>query len=187
MVAYAMMVMLPDGGLPYSLCHPCQLAPHLSQVNEISWNKENDQFFLTNGNGCVVIFRYACNAPFLMGTYEAFVMLIFNLIYEALMWMFYMTVILFSLASLSSLFVTVLINLLPDLMCLLLLYNSHTHTRSPTHLCSPPLSWPDMKQLHTINAHPANCICIEFSPDGKYVSLAQCRYIGSSVCVLSDF
>ncbi len=28
------------------------------QVNEISWNKDNDQFFLTNGNGCVVIYRY---------------------------------------------------------------------------------------------------------------------------------
>ena len=27
------------------------------QVNEIAWNKENDQFFLTNGNGCVVILR----------------------------------------------------------------------------------------------------------------------------------
>ena len=28
------------------------------QVNEITWNKQNDQFFLTNGNGCVVILRY---------------------------------------------------------------------------------------------------------------------------------
>ena len=28
------------------------------QVNEISWNKEGDQFFLTNGNGCVVILRF---------------------------------------------------------------------------------------------------------------------------------
>lgn len=55
------------------------------EVNEIAWNKENDQFFLTNGNGCVVI-----------------------------------------------------------------------------------LSWPDMKVLHTITAHPANCICIEFDPSGKY-------------------
>jgi len=26
-------------------------------VNEISWNKQNDQFFITNGNGCVVIMR----------------------------------------------------------------------------------------------------------------------------------
>ena len=31
----------------------------LLQVNEITWNKQNDQFFLTNGNGCVVILRYA--------------------------------------------------------------------------------------------------------------------------------
>ena len=30
---------------------------HLLQVNEIAWNRENDQFFLTNGNGCVVILR----------------------------------------------------------------------------------------------------------------------------------
>ena len=29
------------------------------QVNEITWNKQNDQFFLTNGNGCVVILRYS--------------------------------------------------------------------------------------------------------------------------------
>ena len=32
---------------------------HSMQVNEISWNKQNDQFFLTNGNGCVVILRLA--------------------------------------------------------------------------------------------------------------------------------
>ena len=30
---------------------------YLLQVNEIAWNRENDQFFLTNGNGCVVILR----------------------------------------------------------------------------------------------------------------------------------
>ncbi len=35
------------------LCSLC------SKVNEISWNKENDHFFLTNGNGCVVILRFA--------------------------------------------------------------------------------------------------------------------------------
>ena len=29
-------------------------------------------------------------------------------------------------------------------------------------------SWPDLKPLHSINAHPANCICIEFDPTGKY-------------------
>lgn len=30
------------------------------------------------------------------------------------------------------------------------------------------LSYPELKQLHTINAHPANCICIKFDPTGKY-------------------
>ncbi|XP_003384776.2 PREDICTED: THO complex subunit 3-like isoform X2 [Amphimedon queenslandica] len=55
------------------------------EVNEISWNRPGDKFFLTNGNGCVVI-----------------------------------------------------------------------------------LSWPEFKHLHTINAHPANCICIEFDKSGKY-------------------
>ena len=34
------------------------LVDFLNQVNEITWNKQNDQFFLTNGNGCVVILRY---------------------------------------------------------------------------------------------------------------------------------
>ena len=28
-------------------------------------------------------------------------------------------------------------------------------------------SWPELKPLHTINAHPANCICIEFDPKGR--------------------
>ena len=27
------------------------------QVNEISWCKGGDQFFITNGNGCVIILR----------------------------------------------------------------------------------------------------------------------------------
>ena len=29
-------------------------------------------------------------------------------------------------------------------------------------------SYPDLKLQHTLNAHPANCICIEFDPKGKY-------------------
>lgn len=28
------------------------------EVNEISWNNDNDMFFLTNGNGCINILRY---------------------------------------------------------------------------------------------------------------------------------
>lgn len=27
------------------------------EVNEISWNNDNDMFFLTNGNGCINILR----------------------------------------------------------------------------------------------------------------------------------
>ncbi|KAM8847758.1 THO complex subunit 3-like isoform 1-T1 [Synchiropus picturatus] len=55
------------------------------EVNEISWNNDNDMFFLTNGNGCI------------------------NL-----------------------------------------------------------LSYPDLKPIQSIKAHPSNCICIKFDPTGKY-------------------
>uniref|UniRef100_F6U8Y9 THO complex subunit 3 n=1 Tax=Xenopus tropicalis TaxID=8364 RepID=F6U8Y9_XENTR len=55
------------------------------EVNEISWNNDNDMFFLTNGNGCISI-----------------------------------------------------------------------------------LSYPDLKPIQSINAHPSNCICIKFDPTGKY-------------------
>ncbi|XP_067656853.1 THO complex subunit 3-like [Haliotis asinina] len=30
------------------------------------------------------------------------------------------------------------------------------------------LSYPDLKLQHVLNAHPANCICIEFDPTGTY-------------------
>uniref|UniRef100_K1R054 THO complex subunit 3 n=1 Tax=Magallana gigas TaxID=29159 RepID=K1R054_MAGGI len=30
------------------------------------------------------------------------------------------------------------------------------------------LSYTDLKLQHTLNAFPANCICIEFDPKGKY-------------------
>ena len=33
-------------------------------------------------------------------------------------------------------------------------------------LCFP--SYPELKLQYVINAHPANCICIEFDPAGKY-------------------
>ncbi|CAH1258398.1 THOC3 [Branchiostoma lanceolatum] len=55
------------------------------EVNEISWNNDNDLFFLTNGHGCINI-----------------------------------------------------------------------------------LSYPELKQLQTLSAHSANCICIKFDPTGKY-------------------
>lgn len=55
------------------------------EVNEISWNNDNDLFFLTNGQGCIHI-----------------------------------------------------------------------------------LSYPDLQLKHVLQAHPANCICIEFDPTGKY-------------------
>ncbi|KAM9835666.1 THO complex subunit 3 [Syngnathus typhle] len=55
------------------------------EVNEISWNNDNDMFFLTNGNGCINI-----------------------------------------------------------------------------------LSYPELKTIQSINAHPSNCICIKFDPTGKY-------------------
>uniref|UniRef100_A0A8C2ZZU2 THO complex subunit 3 n=2 Tax=Cyclopterus lumpus TaxID=8103 RepID=A0A8C2ZZU2_CYCLU len=55
------------------------------EVNEISWNNDNDMFFLTNGNGCINI-----------------------------------------------------------------------------------LSYPELKPIQSINAHPSNCICIKFDPTGKH-------------------
>ncbi|XP_018407900.1 PREDICTED: THO complex subunit 3 [Nanorana parkeri] len=55
------------------------------EVNEISWNNDNNMFFLTNGNGCINI-----------------------------------------------------------------------------------LSYPELKPIQSINAHPSNCICIKFDPTGKY-------------------
>ena len=29
-------------------------------------------------------------------------------------------------------------------------------------------SYPELTTVHVIQAHPANCICIEFDPTGKY-------------------
>jgi len=29
-------------------------------------------------------------------------------------------------------------------------------------------SYPDLKSQYVLSAHPANCICIEFDPTGKY-------------------
>jgi len=55
------------------------------EVNELSWNKENDLFFVTNGQGCIEI-----------------------------------------------------------------------------------LTWPELEVQHIVQAHPGNCICIEFSRCGKY-------------------
>uniref|UniRef100_T1IIV0 Uncharacterized protein n=1 Tax=Strigamia maritima TaxID=126957 RepID=T1IIV0_STRMM len=55
------------------------------EVNEISWNNENNLFFLTNGQGCIQI-----------------------------------------------------------------------------------LSYPELQTQHVLQAHPANCICIEFDPTGQY-------------------
>ncbi|XP_065890171.1 THO complex subunit 3-like [Dysidea avara] len=34
--------------------------------------------------------------------------------------------------------------------------------------CINILSYPDLKQLHVLNAHASNCICIKFHPSGKY-------------------
>lgn len=36
------------------------------------------------------------------------------------------------------------------------------------HGCVNILSYPDLKLIHTLNAHPANCICIKFDPKGRY-------------------
>ncbi|CDQ89983.1 unnamed protein product [Oncorhynchus mykiss] len=67
------------------------------EVNEISWNNDNDMFFLTNGNGCINI-----------------------------------------------------------------------------------LSYPELKPIQSINAHPSNCICIKFDPTGS--TLPQAVQMPWSVC-----
>ncbi|XP_066917607.1 THO complex subunit 3-like [Clytia hemisphaerica] len=36
------------------------------------------------------------------------------------------------------------------------------------HGCVIILNYPNLKQIQTLNAHPANCICIKFDPKGKY-------------------
>jgi len=34
--------------------------------------------------------------------------------------------------------------------------------------CVCVCSYPDLKSQYMLSAHPANCICIEFEPTGKY-------------------
>ncbi|CAG5120708.1 unnamed protein product [Candidula unifasciata] len=34
-------------------------------------------------------------------------------------------------------------------------------------------SYPELKTLHVLNAHPANCICIEFDPTGQYFAIGS--------------
>ncbi|XP_044538721.1 THO complex subunit 3-like [Gracilinanus agilis] len=76
------------------------------EVNEISWNNENNLFFLTNGNGFITI-----------------------------------------------------------------------------------LSYPELKPVQSLNAHPSNCICIEFDPTGTYFatgsadSLVSLWDLNEMVCV----
>lgn len=36
------------------------------------------------------------------------------------------------------------------------------------HGCINILSYPELKPIETLNAHPANCICIKFDPTGRY-------------------
>ena len=38
------------------------------------------------------------------------------------------------------------------------------------HGCINILSYPELKQIQTLNAHPANCICIKFDPTGQYIA-----------------
>ncbi len=40
-------------------------------------------------------------------------------------------------------------------------------------------SYPEMKLVHQVQAHPANCICIEYHPSGKYFA------VGSADAVVS--
>ncbi|XP_071793248.1 THO complex subunit 3-like [Asterias amurensis] len=47
------------------------------------------------------------------------------------------------------------------------------------HGCINVLSYPDLKSLHVLNAHPANCICIEFDPTGKYFATGSADALAS--------
>lgn len=35
-------------------------------------------------------------------------------------------------------------------------------------VCVGAASYPELKPIQSINAHPSNCICIKFDPTGKY-------------------
>lgn len=39
--------------------------------------------------------------------------------------------------------------------------------------CIHVLSYPDLQPLTVLNAHPANCICIEFNSNGKYFAVGS--------------
>eukprot|EP00105_Crassostrea_gigas_P021733 XP_011440976.2 PREDICTED: angiopoietin-1 [Crassostrea gigas] len=43
------------------------------------------------------------------------------------------------------------------------------------------LSYPDLKLQHTLNAHPADCICIEFDPKEKYFATGSADALVSNV------
>ncbi|XP_074958659.1 THO complex subunit 3 isoform X1 [Phalacrocorax aristotelis] len=99
------------------------------EVNEISWNNDNNMFFLTNGNGCINIlstqgFQERGCAP---------------------AWFVYS----------------------PSPKPALLVDEPYAPSLLPAlflHLCS----YPELKPIQSINAHPSNCICIKFDPMGKY-------------------
>lgn len=49
----------------------------------------------------------------------------------------------------------------------------HSHTTTTLLSLLPALSlhlrsYPELKPIQSINAHPSNCICIKFDPMGKY-------------------
>lgn len=49
----------------------------------------------------------------------------------------------------------------------------HFHTTTTLLSLCPALflhlrSYPELKPIQSINAHPSNCICIKFDPMGKY-------------------
>lgn len=52
----------------------------------------------------------------------------------------------------------------------LLLDQSNVKIMSSVHtcVCVAPASYPELKPIQSINAHPSNCICIKFDPTGKY-------------------
>uniref|UniRef100_G3PVE8 Anaphase-promoting complex subunit 4-like WD40 domain-containing protein n=1 Tax=Gasterosteus aculeatus aculeatus TaxID=481459 RepID=G3PVE8_GASAC len=111
------------------------------EVNEISWNNDNDMFFLTNGNGCINVLRDLL-PPFRSRTAES--------------------------GDLVECFA-----LSEEEQAVYHMQSGEVRGRDVgldqvLDVSWTPYSYPELKPIQSINAHPSNCICIKFDPTGKY-------------------
>ncbi|RXM95107.1 THO complex subunit 3 [Acipenser ruthenus] len=196
------------------------------EVNEISWNNDNDMFYLTNGNGCINILSYPELKPiqsinahpsncicikfdptgkyFATGSADALVSLwnVEELVcvrcFSRLDWP--VRTLSFShdgkmLASASEDHFIDIAEVetgekLWEVQCESPTFTVAWHPKKPllAYACDdkdgkydsnreagtvklfglPNDSYPELKPIQSINAHPSNCICIKFDPTGKY-------------------